>query len=204
MKPYRVYGKSGAGSLVVEYLLTIAGVEYELICLDKEARDGEPYRRIAPHGLIPALETPEGEALCESLAITIYLLEKHPETGMIAPPGHPKRLQCLQWLSILSTSLYNANLRCYYPEKFGPADAVCAQGMADRQAVYDLIEGNLERRQATYLAGDAMSAADLYLYMLMQWDDERQAELATRPRLSRIIEDVGALPQIMDVMARQP
>jgi len=200
MKTFRVYGKSGAGSLIVEYLLQLAGAEYELICPDKETRRGNAYRSVAPHGLIPAIETPEGHTMCESLAITIYLLERFPDMGMIAPHGQAERMQCLQWLSILSTSLYNANLRWYYAETFGPEEGVRAKAETDRRAVYDLIEAGA----GAYLAGEDMSAADLYLYMLLEWDNDLLAELETRPRMKRIREKVGALPEIRDVMARQP
>ncbi|XDZ66114.1 glutathione S-transferase family protein [Alphaproteobacteria bacterium LSUCC0684] len=200
MKPFRVYGISGAGSLIAEYLLALAGAEYELICLEKEERDGEAFRRISPTGQIPALVTPEGDAFCESLAITLYLLERFPETGMIAPGGNPDRLQCLQWLSFLSSSLYNANLRYYYPDRFGPEDGVRPVAQADRRTIYDLIEA----RKEPYLAGEKMSAADLYLYMLLFWDETLADELASRPRIRRIIADVGALPAVRDVMARQP
>lgn len=200
MKNFRVYGKSGAGSLIVEYLMELAGAEYELICPDKETRQGEAYRSIAPHGLIPAIETPEGHTMCESLAITLYLLERFPETGMIAPQGHPERMKCMQWLSLLSTSLYNANLRWYYAETFGPEEAIRAKAETDRRAIYDLIEA----RTKVFLAGQDMSAADLYLYMLLEWDNDLSAELETRPVLKRIREEVGALPEIRNVMARQP
>jgi glutathione S-transferase len=200
MKMFRVYGKSGAGSLVVEYLLALAGAEYELICLDKDVRDSDDFRRISPHGLIPALETPEGDAMCESLAITLYLLERFPEIDMIAPQGDPARMRCMQWLSILSTSLYNANLRVYYSDRFGPAPAVKSKAEADRRAVYDLIEPQM----TPYLAGMKMSAADLYLFMLMQWDDGLATELEARPAMKRVMGEIAAMPAIREVMDRQP
>jgi len=200
MNTFRVYGISGAGSLIVEYLLMLAGVEYELICPDKEERDGAAFRRISPSGQIPALETPEGEVMCESLAITLYLLERFPEIGMIAPEGHPDRMRCMQWLSFLASSLYNANLRYYYPNRFGPGESVKSVAETDRRAIYDLIEAG----GAPYLAGEKMSAADLYLYMLLFWDEALADELASRPRIRRIIEEVGALPAVKDAMARQP
>jgi glutathione S-transferase len=200
MASFRVYGISGAGSLVVEYILALAGADYELICLEKEDRDGEAFRRISPAGQIPALATPEGDTIFESLAITIYLLERFPDARLIAPQGHPQRMHCLQWLSFLSSSLYSANLRFYYPERYGPENEVRSIAQSERRAIYDLIDA----QSLPYLAGETMSAADLYLYMLLMWDEALDEELASRPNMRRIAEHVGALPEVQGVMARQP
>ena len=200
MKLFRVYGISGAGSLIVEYLLALANVKYELICLDKAERDAEPFRRISPFGQIPALETPEGDTMFESLAITMYLLERFPDTGLIAHQGHPERMRCMQWLSLLSSSLYSANLRFYYPDRFGDEDSVKQKAQTDRRDIYTMVEA----QSAPFLAGEKMSAADLYLYMLLMWDETLDDELAARPRMRQIVEKIGALPAVKDVMARQP
>ena len=43
----------------------------------------EEYKKIHPRQIIPALITPEGQALIESLAIAEYLEEVHPEKPIL-------------------------------------------------------------------------------------------------------------------------
>ena len=51
---------------------------------------------------MPALE--DGEVvLFETGAITEYLVETYPESGLGRPPGHPERWEWLQWLHFAET-----------------------------------------------------------------------------------------------------
>ena len=77
-KPYHLYGISGAGSVVIEYLLEKGQIAYDITYVDDAQRSAKSFRDLSPRGQIPLLITPEGHALTESLAIAIYLLDQHP------------------------------------------------------------------------------------------------------------------------------
>lgn len=197
-----LYGMSGAGSLIVEFLLTFAGAEYQVSFPDQAERSGPAYRAISPKGQIPVLVDEDGNSFSESLAISFYLLERFPSAKMIAPIGHPAHGKCLQWLAYLATILYNANQRMYQGYSFSGDDEMLRQsGLGDRKKSYDEI--NFALAQSTFLAGDEISAADLYLYMLLTWDRNIDAELLSRPQLARVYHAVAELPQVKQVMARQ-
>ena len=198
---FHIYGMSGAGSLIVEFILTIAGQDYTISFPDYDARQDPEFKSFSPRGQIPILVTPEGHHIGESLAITYYLLNRFPDCGLIDPADHPNHGLVLQWLSYLATTLYNANQRYYQTKSFdGNQEAIRESGFNDRRHCYDLIEA----RTGDWLAGGHISAADLYLYMLLRWDRNMDQELATRPRLKRIFDQVAAVPAIKSVIDRQP
>jgi glutathione S-transferase len=65
--------------------------------------------------------------------------------------------------------------------------------------IYD----HIEAADHDFVAGDTMTVADYYLYMLIYWDEEADFNLASRSKIHRIMDKVGALPSVKAVMARQ-
>ena len=196
---YKLYGIPYLGSMVVEFLLEEAGIEYEIIFLSPEERRSSEFKKISPRGLIPVLITPDGTSIFEGLAIINFLLETH-QTNLIAPIGDPDRAKCYQWLSFLSTALGNANNRFFFPERYGSIDNVIKErAELDRKACYDI----LEKYSDPFLSGKTLGIADFYFYMFMQWDGNKMAELAKRPNLVKMYSRVDQIPSIQKIMKSQ-
>ena len=196
---YKLYGIPYLGSMVVEFLMEEAGIEYEIIFLSPEERRSSEFKKISPRGLIPVLITPDGTSIFEGLAIINFLLETH-QTNLIAPIGDPDRAKCYQWLSFLSTALGNANNRFFFPERYGSIDNVIKEkAELDRKACYDI----LEKYSDPFLSGKTLGIADFYFYMFMQWDENKMAELAIRPNLENMYSQVDQIPSIQKVMKSQ-
>lgn len=79
------------------------GLEFELVVHSFRTRlYTEDYRRLSPAGRVPCLE--DGDVVVfETGAITEYLVETYPESGLGRPPGHPERVEWLQWLHFAET-----------------------------------------------------------------------------------------------------
>ena len=197
---YKLYGIPYLGSMVVEFLMEEAGIEYEIIFLSPEERRSSEFKKISPRGLIPVLITPDGTSIFEGLAIINFLLETH-QTNLIAPIGDPDRAKCYQWLSFLSTALGNANNRFFFPERYGSIDNVIKEkAESDRKTCYDI----LEKYSDPFLSGKTLGIADFYFYMFMQWDENKMAELAKRPNLVKMYSRVDQIPSIQRIMKSQP
>ncbi len=87
MKLYSYFRSSAAYR--VRIALNLKGIAYETVPVHL-TKDGGHHRRpefraINPQMRVPALETPDGQILIQSLAIIDYLDETHP-----APPFLPK------------------------------------------------------------------------------------------------------------------
>ena len=76
---YTLYGCRRSGSFAVELALAELGVDYTLeeVDLETEAQRGAAYAKVNPQRKLPALLTPAGETLTESVAILLTLDERH-------------------------------------------------------------------------------------------------------------------------------
>jgi len=184
---YRLYGRIGAGSLAPQVVLEEIGAPYEMIWVGKTAPEIEALRRVNPNGKIPVLVLMDGTPVFESAAILIHLAQTHPEAGLAPPVGSAAHARFLQWMSFLSSSVYEAALRSYYSERYTTAGAAAAppireQALADYARHLDLVHSAL----SPYLLGETASAADPYLHMLAGWyAGDAAALLARLPKLTR-------------------
>jgi len=87
MKLYGYFRSSAA--FRVRIALNLKGISYDQasIHLRKSEQRRPDYLALQPQGLVPVLETDDGEVLIQSLAIVEYLDETHPEPPLL--PGHP-------------------------------------------------------------------------------------------------------------------
>ncbi len=84
-------------------LLYEMGLEFELVIHSfRSSLYNEEYRQLSPAGRVPSLEDGD-QVIFETGAITEYLVETYPETGLGRLPGHPERWQWLQWLHFAET-----------------------------------------------------------------------------------------------------
>ena len=107
-------------SLCVRLALETLGLPYRTTLVDRaRAAHREPaYRALAPTGLIPTLETPDGP-IFETAAILLWLADRAPSEAFPAPES-PSRGIALSWLLWLSNTL-NAQMRAaFYPKRLPP------------------------------------------------------------------------------------
>ena len=120
-----------------------------------------------PFGRIPALRDGETE-IWETAAIVNYLDECF-DTGVSLRPGSILgRTQCAQWISAVNSYLYDTMIRRYLLQVFFPraADGQPDRGIIDKAlAEVPAQLAALEKAYASsdYLAGSAVSAADLFV-----------------------------------------
>ena len=196
---YKLYGIPYLGSMVIEFLMEEAGIKYDIFFPTPEERSSVEFKKISPRGLVPVLITPNGLPIFESLAIINFLLETH-KTNLVAPIGDPDRTTCYQWLSFLNTTLGNANNRFFFPDRYGSTELVIKEkAESDRKACYDILEKHVD----FFLSGKMCGIADFYFYVLMNWDENKIVEIAKRPKLEKIYNQVNQTTSIQKVMKNQ-
>ena len=185
--------------MAIELLMEEAGIKYDIIFPTPEERSSVEFKLISPRGLVPVLITPSGQSIFEGPAIINFLLETH-HTDLIAPIGNPDRATCFQWLSFLSTALGNANNRFFFPDRYGSSEIdIKEKAELDRKACYDILEKHVDG----FLSGKTCGIADFYFYVLMNWDDNKTDELAKRPNLEKIFNQVNETPSVQKVLKNQ-
>ena len=107
-----LYHCAEARSMRSLWLLHELGLPFELVQLGfdlKQLRSPE-YLAIHPLGRVPCL-VDDGRVVFESGAICQYLCETYDDGTLHRPPGHPERVEWLQWLHYAETmAVHGASL----------------------------------------------------------------------------------------------
>jgi len=196
MTPYILYGDRRSGSCAVEMALAEIGAPFTLrdVPLEGDHQLAAAYRRINPMGRVPTLLLPDGTVMTESLAILLTLADRHPEAGLLPPPGDTERARALRWMALAAGEFYPHVTRTDYPERFHP-DPAQAEGIRVRaeemgREIWLLVER--EARPDPFILGDRLSLADLYLSVLTRWMHGDTWIPANCPRLERLAQAVAA------------
>ena len=187
MKKYIVMGRPRAGSLIAEFLLTAANVEYEFKNISIEEAEQDEFKSISPFSKIPVLVCPDGQTIFETVAIVTHLVEKFPQ---LAPDASSSERNLLwQYLAMIATSIYAGYHRQFYSHRYAPKDVAKDVGKLaaqDRETAYHYINNKLN----PYLLGKNKSAVDYYLYMVTRWD----------PSIDKLLNDKSSLEKFIAQM----
>ena len=187
MKKYIVMGRPRAGSLIAEFLLTAAKVEYEFKNISIEEAEQDEFKSISPFSKIPVLVCPDGQTIFETVAIVTHLVEKFPQ---LAPDVSSSERNLLwQYLAMIATSIYAGYHRQFYSHRYAPKDVAEDVGKLaaqDRETAYHYINSKLN----PYLLGKNKSAVDYYLYMVTRWDPSIDKLLKDKSNLEKFIAQI--------------
>ena len=152
----RLYHVPNSSSQRVVWMLEELGEPYELVILgDRASRvaDSEHMER-HPMGRVPVLEDDDGPVF-ESGAICLYVADKYPQAGLLAPAGTHERGLAYQWSFFAYTEL---QARAMQVRLAGSPEAAEAPAKALREAVA-AVDQAIEGKD--FLVGDRFSVADL-------------------------------------------
>lgn len=198
---YKIIGRSGAGSLIAEFLLSEAGVEYEITFTDLKNLNSENSLLAHPQGKIPILICPNQSIIFETLAIVNHLTDRF---NILAPKrGSYLYDRYWQFLSLMATSIYSAYHRQHHSRYYAGKEYfedLRSRSHKEQLVLYDYIEKEL----APFICGDFMTAADFYLYMLMRWDLHKEILYRDRPKLRSLSELMRKRTSVIKVLENQP
>jgi glutathione S-transferase len=191
----RLYEFAPTRSIRVRWTLQEIGIPFESVSIDmrRDEHRRPEFLKINPAAKLPVLV--DGDSvLTESIAIVLYLAEKHPEKQLL-PVSPDERAQVYRWLLFAATELEQPLWRiskhtAIYPkdrrlmadialarEDFAPMARVLAEHMAEK----------------TYVVGEAVTVADFVLAYTLDWANEAQM-LADFPCLQNYVERMYQRP----------
>ena len=197
-----LYGATGCGSAVVEATFTLLGESYDYV----EAEPWTPspavdaLRALNPLVQIPTLRLPDGTVMTESVAILLWLLERHP--GALAPaPGDPLRPTFLRWLVYLPAAIYPMYTVGDFCDRWVPgadAQAALKQATIDRTLeCWRGMEAALQPQPDAWILGTAdWTVLDLYICMMTRWRPRGDAIAAVAPGIAAVARKVEADPRL--------
>ena len=201
---YQLFYAPGSAAMGTRVILEEIGAPYELIesTIDMDKPRSPEQLAINPNGWVPVLKW-DDKAMYECAAITVFLCDRHPETGLAPAPDDPTRGLYLQTLVYFTSSVQNAFQLDYYPDRFAdtPEDEPGAQrrGIRRLRETWKVIDDQIGDNQ--WVLGERFSAVDIYLFMLVTWlkPSRGQPSVDEFPNVKRIANAVQLRKSVQTV-----
>ena len=211
MSAYRLYGRPGWGSAIVEAQLVWYGLPFTVEPVGDLLRKPEARRKleaINPLAQLPTLVMPpvlgmEGAVMSESAAITLLLADITGTDSLVPGPGATERAKFLRWLIFIVANIYPTFTYADDPARFVSVNAARDPFRAATDAYAQRLWRQVESEAgAPWFLGDRFSALDIYIGLMTRWRPKRGWFEMETPRLFSIARKVDAMPELKDMWAR--
>jgi GST-like protein len=203
---YRLFGRPGWGSAIVEAQLAWYGLPYEFKEVDDlfaSAAAREELARVNPVAQVPTLVLPDGTVMTESAAITLLLADGAGADTLVPLQGDPSRPRFLRWLVFLVANIYPTFTYADDPARFVSVEAAQApfKDKVDRygERLWSMVEAETG---APWFLGDRFSALDIYVAVMTRWRPRRAWFAQHAPGLHAIALATQEQPKLAAVWAR--
>ena len=197
----KLYYTPGACSLASHIAAREAGIGLDLVKVDIKAgrlEDGRSFKEINPKGYVPAVTMADGEVLTEGAAILQYIVDQAP-AGQLAPPaGTTGRYRFLEWLTFITSEIHKGFGPLWNPASPAETKDAAKAKLGERFAYLDR-----ELASRAFLLGDQFSAADAYLFTVMNWAGMHGIDLSPYPKLQAYLGRVAARPAVQDALRHE-
>ena len=202
---YTLYCQNGTRATAAHMVLAETGLRYELRQIDITANEYRTpeFFAINPRGAIPVLVDDNGATICETIAIMLYLADKHALEHLAPVPTDPLRATLLDWLVYHAAEVQEPVKRSYYAHRYAlranDLEAVREHANDAFQKRWQLVEEHLIQ-QGPFHLGDRFSVVDIYLLVTSTYSgklansefpaiEECSRRTAERPNIAPILED---------------
>ncbi len=200
-----LYACKGCGSVIVEALFALLGVDYvrREVGIFGDATD--ELRAVNPLAQVPTLVLDDGTVMTESVAIALWALERADGHALAPPVGDPRRAAFLRWLVYVPAAIYPM-----YTVGDVPADWVGKDAAPQLQAAtvarivqcWRILEEGLPG-PGGYAMGDDLCALDLFVAVVSRWRPGRERLREVAPRLMAAADRTEAHPTLAPLFARE-
>jgi glutathione S-transferase len=188
---YTRYYSPGAASLAVHLALLETGADYRLerVDLDAGAQRDAAYLKLNPNGLVPTLLI-DGEPFYEAAACLMTIADRHPAAALAPRSDTLERAAWNQWIIHIANTVQPAFRMWFYPNEL----PVSAEMIAARiESAWTRFDTQLAA-SGPYLLGEASTAADMMLLMVMRWSRNMPRPATEWPALRAFAARMKARP----------
>lgn len=206
MSGYILYGGGPSRSMMTEMVFAEGAIAYELREIDifKGEHRAPTFLAINPFGWVPALVTPEGETICETPAINLWLCERH-QLDLVPSPNGAARGKFLTLFHNITGEIEPTLKRIFFAHRYALDKD---QEKATRSHARKMLLGRIEPLEqqlissGPYFLGSKFSLADLtFLYWMVYVKD--WGDLADFPATAEALEVVRRRPSLAAIFERQ-
>jgi glutathione S-transferase len=190
----KLYFSPGACSLAPHIALREAGLEFALEKVDmrtRQTQSGAKFSTINPKDYVPALQLDNGEILTEVAAVTQYIADRKPSSGLAPPAGTLERYRLQEWLTFISSELHKGFSPMFRPDT---PEQFKAQTKTRLESRFAFVARELDAKE--FLLSDRFTVADAYLYTILGWMRFAGIDRAQWPALQAYYEHIGKRPAV--------
>jgi glutathione S-transferase len=191
---FKLYYAPGACSLAPHIVLREAGATFTLAKVDTGTHrlaDGSDYHAINPKGQVPVLELQDGTRLTEGPVVSQFIADHAGALALMPAAGSPARYRVMEWQNYITSELHKS----FTPLFHGGLDATAKKTLAGilrkkLEWVNQQLAGN------NHLTGETFTAADAYLFVVLNWAKLVQIDLADMKHIGAFMARVAARPAV--------
>jgi glutathione S-transferase len=194
----KLYYTPGACSQAPHIALREAALPFDPVLVDLKAKKlpgGEDYFAVNPKGSVPALGLDDGEVLTENAAILQYVGDQAPGSDLLPQLGDFRRYRVLEWLNYIATELHKGFGPLWNPASSAEAKDAARDLLAKK---FDYVQQRLG--DGPYLLGEAFTAPDAYLFVVLSWTQIHQIDLSRWPGLTSYVSRVAERPAVRETL----
>jgi len=203
---YKLYGRAGWGSTIVETQLVWYGLPFTFEPVDDLFKSPEARRKLEtvnPLAQVTTLVMADGSVMSESAAITLLLADLTGKDTLVPAAGTPERAKFLRWLVFLVANIYPTFTYADDPSRFisltAARDPFRAATDAYAQKLWRQIDGEVG---SPWFLDDRFSALDIYLDVMSRWRPKRGWFETETPHLFAIARRTDSVPELAPVWKR--
>ncbi|MFJ3485407.1 glutathione S-transferase family protein [Pseudomonas sp. NPDC090202] len=199
----KLYIANQTCSQAVQIIANELGLDLELVHFDvfgKSTSNGDNFAQINPLLYVPALvlDNDRQDILSETIVVTSYLADQHPQAGLIPAHGTLDRVKFDQLLTFIATEIAQKHIPLM--RKLLTEDGT-AWTRAKLVNAYAALDARLADGRA-YLTGDTFTVADAYVFGTW-WHERSGAKIEHLQHLMAYKARLDALPSVQKALKEE-
>jgi glutathione S-transferase len=195
----KLYYMTGSCSLASHICLYEAGVKFETVGLDRKNHtfpDGEKLESVNSKGYVPILKLDNGQLLTENVAVLLYIADLNPAAKLAPAAGTSlERYRLIEWLAFINSEIHKSYRPLFQRESSDELKKYALGNLTKRLGWLDI---NLGDRK--FIAADHFTAADAYLFVVLNWAGAIKLDLSQWPNLRRLHAELSTRPSVQSAL----
>lgn len=200
----KLYYSPGACSMAPHVLLRELSLPHTLIRIEAGHYRDEDFLAINPRAQVPALVTPEGTILTETIAILGWIAAQAPEAGLL-PDTPLEQARAIELMSWLATRAHGEFGRWFRPDRYADSPEEQARVKAEALAAFRsaLVHADRMLPGGSHALGERPSVVDAYLVVYALWARFCGLDLSEMPKLAAWMGNHLGRPAVMGMLKEE-
>jgi len=175
----KLYYLPGACSLATHIILEWMGKPYETQAVAREELKQPEFLALNPMGAVPVLADGD-HILTQNASILEYLAEQAPQLNLLGDGSSLSRAEVRHWLGFINSDIHRTFTLVFAAPRYLQGEAAQEElrqsASAMLRSMFAIINAQLADKP--YLAGNAPTLADPYLFVVLRWAKAKNIDLS--------------------------